>query len=299
MQGHSRGRLCDKGLSGRQGSMAGGRKQCEFFVVRYVPDAVKDEFVNIGVVLLRPAEAGEAAAGGDGRIAEVRFTQDWRRVRCLDPGVDIEMLEAIEGELRERLRAGGADQERIMHLLRDSFSNAVQVSGTKACLTDSPAEEVGRLERMYVETTRRAGRRDNAGRGAIVAKMRDAFEQAGVWSLMHKKIAMAKYTHKGDPLKLDCGYRPNGVVKFFHAVPLATDVDAAKVLAFSYPQIREGVARIERAKAELTAIVEDELAREDEEVAFAIETLEKSGIGVAAARELGPLAERARVELRV
>ena len=27
-------------------------KQCEFFLLRYVPDVVKGEFVNIGVVLL-------------------------------------------------------------------------------------------------------------------------------------------------------------------------------------------------------------------------------------------------------
>ena len=31
-------------------------KQCEFFLLRYVPDAVKDEFVNIGVVLMEPGE---------------------------------------------------------------------------------------------------------------------------------------------------------------------------------------------------------------------------------------------------
>ncbi len=31
-------------------------KQCEFFLLRYVPDVVKGEFVNIGVVLL---EAGD------------------------------------------------------------------------------------------------------------------------------------------------------------------------------------------------------------------------------------------------
>ena len=33
-------------------------KQCEFFLLRYVPDAVKDEFVNIGVVLVEPGANG-------------------------------------------------------------------------------------------------------------------------------------------------------------------------------------------------------------------------------------------------
>jgi hypothetical protein len=59
------------------------RIQCEFFLVRYVPDTVKDEFVNIGVVL---REAGRP------ETALVRFTRDWNRVRCVDPEADTGML---------------------------------------------------------------------------------------------------------------------------------------------------------------------------------------------------------------
>ncbi|MGH9564732.1 MAG: DUF3037 domain-containing protein, partial [Candidatus Angelobacter sp.] len=46
------------------------RQQCNFFLLRYVPDTVKNEFVNVGLVLL--PEAG---------IPEIRFTHDWSRVR--------------------------------------------------------------------------------------------------------------------------------------------------------------------------------------------------------------------------
>jgi len=129
--------------------------------------------------------------------------------------------------------------------------------------------------------------------------MREAFEQAGVWKLMRKRIAVAEYTHPGDPLKIDCGYRPNGEVKLFQAVSLASDVDAAKVLAFTYPQVREGIARLEQAKTSLTAIVEDDLDRTDEPIAFALDTLARSQIAVAAQAELPQLAEMARRELRV
>jgi hypothetical protein len=31
-------------------------------------------------------------------FADVRFTRDWRRVRCLDPQADIEMLQALEND---------------------------------------------------------------------------------------------------------------------------------------------------------------------------------------------------------
>ncbi|MFB3915144.1 MAG: DUF3037 domain-containing protein [Terriglobales bacterium] len=264
------------------------KSKLEFFLLRYIPDAVKDEFVNIGVVLLN--------GGGN---AEVRFTRDWRRVRCIDPGADIEMLEALEMELRARLAEGGDSRERILHVLSESLSNTVQCSPIKGVLTDSPQQEIGRLAGIYLESKRRTVGRENTGRGLILEKMRDAFEQAGVWQLMRKKVAVAPFTHKGDPLKLDCGYRPNGVIKFFHAVSLASDVDAAKVLAFSYPQIREGIARLEHAKTELTAVVENNLDRNDEQIAFALETFERNSILVAPTADLPRLAEVARRELRV
>ena len=71
------------------------RLACEFFLVRYVPDVVKGEFVNIGVVLREVDRAEEAV---------VRFTRDWARVRCVDANADVELLETLEGELRVRLR---------------------------------------------------------------------------------------------------------------------------------------------------------------------------------------------------
>ena len=268
-------------------------RQCEFFLLRYVPDAIKDEFVNIGVVLVEPD------ANGAG-FADIRFTRDWQRVKCLDPAADVQMLEALEDDLRKRLSEAG--RAEFLTLINESFSNSLQLSPTKRCLTESPAEELQKLAEIYLERTRRRSRKAVlAGRQAIRQRMQHAFEQAGVWKLMYRDIGVAKYTHPGDPLSIDCGYRPlgNGTVKMFHAVSLASDVDAAKVLAFSYPQIREGIARLEQAETLLTAIVEDELNRNDEPIAFALDTLARSQIAVRAQAELPRLAEEARRELRV
>ncbi|MGH9600948.1 MAG: DUF3037 domain-containing protein [Terriglobales bacterium] len=267
-------------------------RQLEFFLLRYVPDAVKDEFVNIGVVLVENGAPGAA-------FSDLRFTRDWRRVKCLDPDADIEMLEALEQDLRARLNEA-ADRERILHVLKDSFSGSLQLSPGKACLGESPQEELGKLAAMYLEPRRREEEpREAAGRQFIVSRMRDAFEQAGVWKLMRKRIAASQYTRPGDPLKIDCGYRPNGVVKLFHAISLASDVDSAKVLAFTYPQIAEGIARLENAKTELTAVVEDDLEMNDEPIAFALETLKQSRIAVAPLAELPRIAEAAGHDLRM
>ena len=76
------------------------RLPCEFFLIRYVPDVVKGEFANIGVLLR------EAGSRSDDGSAVVRFTRDWSRVRCMDADADIGLLEALEGEIAARLRMG-------------------------------------------------------------------------------------------------------------------------------------------------------------------------------------------------
>ncbi len=266
--------------------MADGLRKCEFFLVRYAPDAVKDEFVNVGVAVLDPSGT-----------AEVRMTRDWRRVKCLDPAADTDVLEALENDLRSVLK--DPDRDRLLAKLQGSLSNAIQLTPAKAVLAEDPAVEIESLAEMYLEARRTAGKRELSARQQIFTRMRDAFEQAGVWKLMRHRIAVAQYTHRGDPLKIDCGYRPNGVVKMFHAVSLATEPETAKILAFSFPQIEAGVLKAEQSKASLTAIVEDDLDRGDEQVAFALETLEQARIATAGASELPRIADEVRAEMRM
>jgi hypothetical protein len=107
---------------------------------------------------------------------------------------------------------------------------------------------------------------------------------------MRHNIAVSEYTHRGDPLKIDAAYRPNGTVHMYQALSLETDVNAAKVLAFSYPKLREGILRTEKAESALTAIVESEFDREDDVTMFALETLRASNIVVAATADLPRIA---------
>jgi len=279
------------------------RIQCEFFLVRYVPDVVKGEFTNIGVVL---REAGRK----DGAV--VRFTRDWSRVRCMDADADIGLLEALEGEIAERLRMGALDAKPVMQVLEDTLSNSVQITEARAALAESVPTELEQLMRMYVEPLKVKAERRRSGRAAIAASMRSEFERAGVWGLMRKRIAASLYTRPGDPMKIDCGYRADleraaagGVIRMFHAVSLEGDVESAKGLAFSAPQLREGVARVEKVALELTAVIEPLRAvseAEDEAMEryrFGVEAMELQEIRVVTVSDLARVAETARVELRV
>jgi hypothetical protein len=278
------------------------RLQCEFSLIRYVPDVVKGEFANIGVVLREAGREGSAA---------VRFTRDWSRVRCMDPEADVELLESLEVEIARRLQAGvemRVNAKPMLETLEDSLSNSVQLTEMRGTLAESMAAEMEQLLRMYVEPLKVAAvRRKATGRTAIVGEMRETFERAGVWRLMRKRIAAAGYTQAGDPLKIDCGYRaiagsggPEAKVRMFHAVSLESDVEGAKGMAYSAAALREGVQRSEGVELELTAIVERVGGVTDrEQYGFGVSVMEREMIRVLTVADLGRVAETARRELRV
>ena len=120
-----------------------------------------------------------------------------------------------------------------MRLLEESLSLNVQMTVPKAYLAESLPAGMEELMRLYVEPPRRERVPRLSGRAAVHARMRTEFEHAGVWDLLRKRIAVSAYTKPGDPLRIDMGYRPNGMVRMFHAVSLDPGLEAAKVLAFS------------------------------------------------------------------
>jgi hypothetical protein len=272
------------------------RRMCEFQLLRYVPDAVRNEYVHIGVI---PREQGSQEP------VQVRFTRDWRRVRCLDPEADTALLEGMESELRRRFQQ--EPDGNLMRLLSEALSLSVQMTEPKAYLAESLPAGMEELMRLYVEPPPREKTQRLSGRAAIQAKMRTEFERAGVWELMRKRIAASEYTRPGDPLRIDVGYRPNGLIRMFHAVSLEPGVEMAKVLAFSSAGLRAGVERVEKAQLELTAVIEPaaKLGATDEEperlemYRFGVETMEEHQIRVLTTSDLGRVAETARRELRV
>ena len=283
-------------------------RKCEFFVLRYVPDVVKGEFVNVGVVLLENSEA-------DAAFTDVQLTRDWRRARCLDPDIDVGLLESLVQDLRGKLQSRVAElinykgamsrREWLLDQIETSWAGSLQMAPVMGVLTESPEAEIGLLAKAYLESQAR-GRQERVARGrmAIYNAMRGAFEDAGVWALMQKDIAAAEFTRAGDPFKVDCAYQPNGVLHMFHALSLAeqagsAQVNAAKALAFSYAAMKEGLVQKRHLESDLTSVVEDGLDMNDPSIGFALETLANSDIQVAKVAEMPEIAERVRVEMKL
>jgi hypothetical protein len=263
------------------------KRQFEFFLLQYAPDPIKEEAVNVGVVLL--------GVGEDAAYAKVRITPDWRRVLCLDSDADLELLDALGRDLQSQL-ANVEERAAVMKRIQESFCGAVQLSATRACVAQEPDEELEALAKLYLQSRSQPGKREVSSRQRILRIMHDEFERAGVWKLMQHQIPVADYTFAGDPLKIDCGYRPNGTMKMFHAVPLSANVDLAKILAFTYPMIVEGMKQ-KKVGAELTAVI-DRLDRDRTEADFALRAMRQNGIRISLTEEMPALADHVRQELR-
>lgn len=276
------------------------KRKLEFFLLRYVPDAVKEEFVNIGVVIFEPG------ANGAG-FAEVRFTQDWKRVRCLDPQADIQVLAAIENDIRSQL-VETRDREGLIRRIEDSFSNLVQISGVKGCLSENPAEELTLLTSFYLKRRIVSSKEEaeeepkpehpaGRGRNYILGEMQRAFERAGIWKQLMHGVPVSPYSHPKDPFKFDFGYRIGAEIKLFHAVSMSANIDSAVLLATRYQKIEPVMAQLTATTPFLTAVVEAGLDKSKNEIAFALDMMEESRIRVAETTEMAGIAEMARSEL--
>jgi hypothetical protein len=278
------------------------KRQLEMFLVRFLPHALRDDFVTVGLLLLEK----------DGGFADLRFTRDWRMLQCVAPDVETEWFELVEREIRGKL---GSLQRRedLLQLVGERFGSSLDVAPPKGVLTEDPAKEMEVLAEMYFAPAGRGERaQPRTGRGAIVMMMREAFADAGVLDLMQRDLDVMKYTGMGDPFRIDFGYRVGGAVKMFHAVSLhpikpkpglmgapvlAVNVDQALALAYRYSRIEAGM-RQEQLQASLTAVVDQGLGLQEEKTGFAIGMLQQNAVRVRAVGEMAAVAEEVRRELR-
>ena len=261
-------------------------RQLELFLLRFLPHALRDDFITVGLLLLEK----------DGGFADLRFTRDWRMLQCVAPEVEAEWFELVEREIRGRIGTLRR-REDLLQLVGERFGTMLDVAPSKGVLTEDPAKEMEVLAEMYFAPVGRGERaQQRTGRGAIVVTMKEAFADAGVLDLMQRDLDVGKYTGLGDPFRIDFGYRVGGAVKMFHAVSLAVSVDQALALAYRYSRIEAGM-RQEQLQASLTAVVEQGLALQEERTRFAVGMLEQNSVRVRALGEMAAIAEEVRREI--
>ena len=226
--------------------MANGEKTFQFYLLRYVPNIVRGEFVNIGVLLFDP---------GEKKLYDPQLLDDFRRVRRVHPWADTDALAGLVAQIESEAAERGAED-----LLKrfSQYSNQLVLSEATGVLSADPEAELERLFETYVREPRyptRVGAGVERSRAWIRSQLNATLRKAGLWQRLDRRVPVAEFTHPGDRFRFDFGYRRNGHRGFLLALTLEREVDRAKVLVYTMDRI---VTRLgtEKKTASCTAIVE-------------------------------------------
>ena len=264
-------------------------KPCTFFLVRYVPDIVRDEGLNIGLFLYSPQD----------EYLDCLFTDDFRRLRAFHPQADLKLLRALPEHFAQAIKARERELEQFIREMQESYSNLIQVTSPRAVLAADPQAELQALFGRYVGV-RRAAALEQDTRMRIKQRLKEALARHGLLETprFERQIPAAQWTHSGDPFTFDYGYRPlqidgrpNGHFKFLHALSLRRDNDLAHKLANTMRYVRA------KEPAELTAVVEGLPALGDKTALHSQRILEDARIMLQSLVGIDAYAQSIRAEL--
>jgi Protein of unknown function (DUF3037) len=261
---------------------ATAERTCAYRILRYTPNLVRDEWVNIGVLLFDPQS-------GERRLRLIEEQEEYARVRRLHPEADEALLRGLRDDLEDRFESargaqghgsngGGSNGTAVQELLRkwdDTLSNALQLAPQKGVLAKDLDAELERLYGDHVAVPRRASRVGAPGsRAQMRSYCSQVFRQARLWDKIQKSVRASEFTFPGDPMRIDYSYRRNGTRGFLHTLSVSRAPGDAKSLAYTAERI---AARAE-LKTEFAAITDIELAGQNDRNRFVDRTLRDAGI---------------------
>jgi hypothetical protein len=268
------------------------RNTYRYRVLRYTPNLIRDEWVNIGV-FLEQVDSGAGGVASRRALRVIEQQSEIARVRRLHPEADMELLRALQGEFDLRLRGSSIEAGAYLEKLGQTLSNALQFSPQRALLAGDFDAELDRLFHDYVAAPPRgkpAGFAESA-RSWIIQRINDVFRRRRMPQL-ERNVPVEEFTEPGDSLRLDYAYR-NGVRGYLHAVALGRDPTQPKVLAYTARRIR---ARL--PDCEFTAITETEPASDNRRQQFVAKLFADENIAMVSLSRIDHFAEDLRLRLQ-
>jgi Protein of unknown function (DUF3037) len=244
-----------------------------YHVLRYVPNLVRDEWVNIGVVVFDPRT-------GERRLRLIEEAVEYTRIRRLHPSMNESLLRALRDELESRLdswsdNGGAMSLQAILGKFDDTLSTTLQIAPQKGVLADDLDAELERLYTDHVAIPRVYSRVGQPGnRSTVRAYCAQVFRQARIWDRMEKSVRVAEFTFPGDPARLDYSYRRNGTRGFVHTLSVTRAPQDAKSLSYNVKHIAEKA----RYHTEFAAVTDIALNRENDRHRFVLDTLREVGV---------------------
>jgi hypothetical protein len=251
-------------------------RACAYRVLRYTPNLVRDEWVNIGVLLFDPST-------GERRLRLIEEQDEYSRVRRLHPQADEALLRALRDDLEDRFQSasakgsngGSASWLQLAGKWDETLSNALQLAPQKGVFAaDLDAE----LERLYADHVAVQRTPSRVGAPGSRAQMRSycsqVFRQARLWDRIEKSVRVSEFTFPGDPMRLDYSYRRNGTRGFVHSLSVTRAPADAKLLAYTAQRITTKAT----LKTEFAAVTDVVLKAENDRHRFVRDTLRDAGI---------------------
>jgi len=273
------------------------RLNCRYRILRYVPNLVRDEWVNVGVLLEEVSPVG--SAGSPRR--EVRLIEEdaeIARVRRLHPGVDQELLRSLQGDFEARLKAPPAEVSVYLDKLDQTLSNVLQFGPGKGVLTDDFDAELDRifLEQVSPPRAARSGAVETTMQW-LRKRIADVFRRRRILQSLEKNLPVGGFTHAGDPTRIDYGYRYNGTSGgtrgYMQLVPLKGDTSRAKVFAYTAESIRRQIR-----SSEFVALTETEPSESEPRHEFVRRLFDDQQIAIIPPSQLDRFAEQLRPRLQ-
>jgi hypothetical protein len=247
---------------------------CAYRILRYTPNLVRDEWVNIGVLVYDPAS-------GERRLRLIEEQEEFNRVRRLHPQADEFLLRALRDDLDERFQSAGPGSganlgwQQLLAKWDDTLSNAVQLAPQKGTLTGDLDAELERLYADHVAPQHAPSRVGAPGsRAALRSYCSQVFKQARLWDRLQKSVRAEEFTFPGDPMRLDYSYRRNGTRGFVQTLSVSRAPADAKLLAYT----AERITAKARLKTEFAAVTDIELNESNERHRFVRDTLREVGV---------------------
>jgi hypothetical protein len=228
-------------------------RTCAYRILRYTPNLVRDEWVNIGVLVYDPQS-------GDRRLRLIEEQEEYARLRRLHPEADESLLRALRDNLRK---------------WDDTLSNALQLAPQTGVIANDLDAELERLYGDHVALPRLPSRVGTPGsRAQMRSYCSQVFRQARIWDRIQKSIRASEFTFPGDPMRIDYSYRRNGTRGFIQTLSVSRAPADAKGIAHTF----EDIAAKSSLKTEFAAITDIDLKENNDRNRFVDRTLRDAGI---------------------
>lgn len=270
-----------------------------FHVVRYTSSLLRDEWVNIGILIFSPWS-------GDLRLRLIEGQDEFFRVRKLHPGADEEAIRQLRDHLEQRFSdflqaerqekgAGvqpGEALQRLVDKWNATLSNGIQLGPARGDYGEDIDLELDRVYREQVAPVR-------LERPALGSRMsmRDycaqVWKQAGLWNRIEKSVRAEEYTFPGDPTRIDFAYRKDALRGFVHTLSVSRSPRDCKDYAHTVKFIAN------RIPSEFTAVTDIELNRDNARQSFVLDTLNDAGVVPVALAHFATWVPRLKAQLHL